>query len=97
MRFLANDIITATADKYQFRVQELKQLSRRKDIVKARHIAMYLCRALTDLSYPELGRLFERHHTTVIHAVDKIRVAVRKDGDLSEEVATIMQHIEKGT
>ncbi len=39
----------------------------------ARHIAMYLCRELTDLSLPKIGQLFgSRDHTTVLHAHRKV-------------------------
>ena len=40
---------------------------------------MYLCKQLTKHSYPEIGRAFGgKHHTTVIHSVEKIRIAGNK-------------------
>ena len=52
---------------------ELKGSHRHKSIVEARQRAMYECqRQRPDLSYPAIGRFFEKDHTTVIHAVRKI-------------------------
>ena len=48
--------------------------NRSRTMVSARHIAMYLCRELTDLSLPKIGREFGgRDHTTVMSADKKIR------------------------
>lgn len=56
---------------------------RKQDIVQARHIAMYLSQELTDKSLPQIGKEFgNSHHTTVMHAVGKIREKIKKDKDL---------------
>lgn len=49
-------------------------LSRRRggNLIAARHIAIYLARTLTDKSYPEIGRLFNRDHTVAMHAYRQI-------------------------
>ena len=45
-----------------------------------RQVAMYLCKRLTKHSYPEIGRAFAgKHHTTVIHSVEKIESLILKD------------------
>jgi chromosomal replication initiator protein len=61
-------------------VNDLRGNRRTQDVTYARHIAMYLSRELTEASLPEIGRRFGgRHHTTVLHAVDKIERQL-KDG-----------------
>ena len=58
---------------FGFTVEEINGKSRRRPLVTARQVAMYVFRELTDLSYPAIAREFGgRDHTTVIHAVEKI-------------------------
>ena len=61
------------AERFGFSVEEIIGKSRRRPLVTARQVAMYVVRELTDLSYPAIAREFGgRDHTTVIHAVEKI-------------------------
>ena len=60
--------------------------SRRQPLVRARQTAMYLCRELTDLSLPKIGRAFGgRDHTTVLHACRKIAELRESSADVSED------------
>ena len=55
---------------------------------------MYLCRENTDLSLPKIGASFGgRDHTTVIHAVDKVRSLMQRDKDVFDQVATLGQEL----
>lgn len=63
-------------------------------IVRPRHIAMYLARTMTLRSLPHLGRCFNRDHTSIKHAVDKMIVCLADDQELAERVAAIRKHIE---
>jgi chromosomal replication initiator protein len=68
------------ARQFGLHVNDLRGNRRTQDIVYARHIAMYLARELTEASLPQIGDRFGgRHHTTVIHGVDKIERQL-KDG-----------------
>jgi chromosomal replication initiator protein len=63
---------------------------RNAEITVPRQVAMYLCREITDLSLPKIGKLFgNRHYSTVIHAVDKIEEQLKYDELLYENVETI--------
>ncbi|MHB1884092.1 MAG: chromosomal replication initiator protein DnaA, partial [Acidimicrobiales bacterium] len=69
----ARQILEMSASHFGFSVEDLCGPSRRRPLVMARQIAMYLFRDLTDFSYPAIGREFGgRDHTTVIHAYEKI-------------------------
>jgi chromosomal replication initiator protein len=57
------------------RIENLRG-DRRGKFARARHIAMYVARKATDVSYPELGRAFGRDHTTVIYAVRSVQKLV---------------------
>jgi hypothetical protein len=68
------DIIHAVCVESGVRRLDLISQRRTKNLVLPRHIAMALCRELTGLSYPTIGRRFGgRDHTTVMHAADKFR------------------------
>ena len=61
------------ANYYNLPVSELKSKNNSHQIAFPRQIAMYLCKQLTRCSLPEIGRRFGgKHHSTVIHAVQKI-------------------------
>jgi chromosomal replication initiator protein len=58
---------------------------------------MYVCRELTDLSYPAIAREFgNRDHTTVIHAVEKIRALMGERRQIYDQVTELMQVIRTG-
>ena len=73
-RITAALIKTTTAEYFDLTLEELCGSSRSRHLVNARQIAMYLCRELTELSLPDIGKEFGgRDHTTVMHAERKIR------------------------
>ena len=90
-------ILQATADMFDFTVEELQGKSRRRPLVTARQIAMYVFRELTDLSYPAIAREFGgRDHTTVMHAVDKIKALMKERRQIYDQVSELVQQIRKG-
>jgi chromosomal replication initiator protein len=90
-------IIEKTSTMFGFSVEEIKGASRRRPLVTARQIAMYVFRELTDLSYPAIAREFGgRDHTTVIHAVDKIGTLMRERRQIYEQVTELIQTIKSG-
>ncbi len=93
----AKVIIDATADMYDFSVEELCGRSRRRPLVTARQVGMYVCRELTDLSYPAIARAYGgRDHTTVIHAVEKIGALMKERRQIYDQVTELIQTI-RGT
>ena len=54
---------------------------------------MYLCKQLTDLSYPEIGRLFnDKHHSTVMYSVEKIEQLRSTDADFARTLDRFLNH-----
>jgi chromosomal replication initiator protein len=73
-KITADTIMKTVAKRYHLSTDELKQNKRSQIIALPRQIAMYLCRDLTELSLPQIGDAFGgRDHSTVIHAVNKIK------------------------
>ncbi len=84
------EIIQATSESFGLSVAELTGPSRRQPLARARQIAMYLCRDLTDQSLPKIGREFGgRDHTTVIHALERVRSLMGSDKDIFDKVSAL--------
>jgi chromosomal replication initiator protein len=93
----AQAILEATAKMFGFTVDELRGKSRRRPLVTARQIGMYVCREMTDLSYPAIAREYGgRDHTTVIHAVDKIANLMGERRQIFDQVTELIQAIKVG-
>jgi chromosomal replication initiator protein len=74
----------AVAEQFGLRLVEIKAKNNSRSIVYPRQIAMYLAKHLTEASLPEIGRQFGgKHHTTVLHSVDKIEGVRKDDKDLN--------------
>jgi chromosomal replication initiator protein len=87
------DIIKHVARHYGLKVTEIKSKSNARQIAFPRQVAMYLCKKLTELSYPEIGKLFnDKHHSTVMYSVDKIDQLRAKDADLDRTVQVMADH-----
>jgi chromosomal replication initiator protein len=77
------DIIKHVARFYGLKLSEIKSRTNSRQIAFPRQVAMYLCKKLTDLSYPEIGRHFnDKHHSTVMYSVEKIEQLRQQDADL---------------
>ena len=87
-------IQTAVANYYNTTVDTLKSKKRSKNIAYPRQIAMYLCRSLTDESFPRIGLEFGgRDHSTVMHACEKIKKDLIDNGQLKEIIDEIKSKI----
>jgi chromosomal replication initiator protein len=87
-------IIKIVAGYFNLKVTDIKSERRHKSVATPRAIAMYLARAHTKDSYPDLARAFGgKHHTTVLSAVQKIADRLRDDAGLRGQIAAIEQQI----
>ena len=83
-------ILSKTSEMYGFSIDELIGGSRRRPLVTARQISMYIFRELTELSYPAIAKEFGgRDHTTVIHAVDKISQLMAERREIYDQVTAL--------
>ena len=65
-----------------------------RNIAGPRQVAMYLCKRLTRHSFPEIGREFGgKHHTTVMHSVDKIETLCKDDRNFHREVKELIDNL----
>jgi len=93
-RITMDSVLRAVADQFQLQPAQLKQKTNTQKIVYPRQIAMYLIKELTHSSLPEIGRVFGgKHHTTVLHSVQKIDDLRQKDADLNRLIHNVIDAI----
>jgi chromosomal replication initiator protein len=94
-RVTMDSIQKAVAEHFQLKPSQLKEKSNTKKIVYPRQVAMYLVKELTSASLPEIGRAFGgKHHTTVIHSVNKIEKDRHIDPDLNRILHKLMDSLQ---
>ena len=87
-------IMATTARFYGFEISDLEAKDRRRPLVLARQVCMYLFRYLTDLSYPDIGRRFGgRDHTTVMYGYEKIKTQMTTEQQIYDDVTSLIQQI----
>lgn len=88
------EIQLTVAQHFGVRLADLKATSRARSIARPRMIAMWLIRDLTEASFPEIGRAFERDHTTVISAVRRVQQWAAEDDDIASTVSVLKMRLE---
>ena len=90
----AAEIIKAVARHYDLKIAEIKSKNNSRQIVIPRQVAMYLCKKLTDLSYPDIGKLFgDKHHSTVMYSVETVQKKREADPDFDRVLQTFEQQL----
>jgi chromosomal replication initiator protein len=85
------EIMRVVATHYGTTVTNLKSKSNAQTVAFPRQVAMFICKELTDLSYPEIGRAFNnKHHSTVMYSVEKIDDKMQNDPQFSRVVESLM-------
>ncbi|MCW5979297.1 MAG: chromosomal replication initiator protein DnaA [Bryobacteraceae bacterium] len=89
-RVTIDSIIRQVAERFALQPSQIKQKTNARKIAYPRQIAMYLAKELTGASLPEIGRVFGgKHHTTVLHSVQKIEKLRLRDPDLNRLIHAI--------
>ncbi|HZO56689.1 MAG TPA: chromosomal replication initiator protein DnaA [Bryobacteraceae bacterium] len=79
-----DSVVRLVADKFSLQPGQIKQKTNAPNIAYPRQVAMYLVKELTNASLPEIGRYFSgKHHTTVLHSIQKIEQLRHRDADLN--------------
>jgi chromosomal replication initiator protein len=92
-RAITIDIIQKfVADYYNLKMADLRSRNNSKSIAMPRQVAMYLCKALTHASLPEIGRSFGgKHHSTVIHSIRKVEELRKRDTDFNSLITNFLE------
>lgn len=87
----SKEVVKAVADFYNLDENTIYEKTRRKEIVKARQMVMYILREEFNVSYPMIGqKLGGKDHTTVIHSYEKIKNDIKNDPLVAEEVERLI-------
>ena len=95
-----SEIQRIVATHYGLRVSDIKAKSNAKNIAFPRQVAMYLCKELTPLSYPEIGKHFSerstdkgKHHSTVMYSVAQIKKKIEADPQFARAVEQLAKQL----
>ena len=87
------DIIAEICKVYRIDDKTIRGQQRDRDAVRSRQIAMYLIRRIKNYSYKDIGREFDRDHTTVMHSIEQVEQRMAKDASFADTVRTITSNI----
>jgi chromosomal replication initiator protein len=88
------NIVEATATEFGLEKDALLARDRRPTVALARQLAMYVARELTPYSLPEIGRrIGNRNHTTVLHAVNRVRAMIQTDPEVEAAVDNLLKRL----
>ena len=86
-------IAGAVCDHFSLRLSDLQSKRRSKNVAVPRQLAMYLCRRLLKASFPHIGELFGRDHSTVIHATTVTQRRIKDDAAFQATVERLERTI----
>ena len=96
-RITVDEVKRCVSRRYGLRPGDLESRSRRSEIVRPRQLAMYAARLLTRKSFPDIGRHFDRDHTTVLHGVEKIAELALTNPEIAAEIEEIKRSLRDWT
>ena len=89
-------IFLSVFKKYGFKREELVSSRRTKELAKARHVSIYLIRTITEMSLPNIGKIFNRDHSTVMASIDLVEKKMISDNSFSLEIESLIKEVENG-
>ena len=93
-RTTIDEIQKKVAEYFNISVKEMQSSRRARTVARPRQVAMYLAKQLTSRSLPEIGRKFDRDHTTVMHAVRKVEELILEDSSVAENVDALRRLVD---
>ena len=93
VQVIADKIFSAVYNKYGFTKTELLGEKRTKNLALARHITIYLIRQITELSYPSIGDIFKRDHTTILASCNQISKKINTDPLFNVEINELIKEV----
>lgn len=88
MRPTISEIVQATAMRFGVATHEIIGGNARKVYARPRQVAMYLARELTSYSTPQIGRAFDRDHTTVLYACKTVDRLALRESELADNLTS---------
>lgn len=92
-RLTADDILKVTEDFFKVSHTDIVGKKRTRNIAHARQTAIYLCRQLLDIPYGDIGKKFNRDHSTIMYSVGNIEAKMKENRVAREEMEALRQII----
>lgn len=93
VQVVVDKIFSAIHNRYGIEKKDLLSSKRTKDVAYARHVCIYLIREITEMSYPSIGKMFNRDHSTILASCDLIAKKINTDPVLSVDVAEMTKEV----
>ena len=93
VQVVVDKIFSAVFNKYNVGKEDLLGPKRNKDIAFARHVCIYLIKEITDMSYPGIGKMFSRDHTTVMASCSLVAGKMANDAMLAVDIAEMIKEV----
>ena len=90
-------IFAAVYRRYGISKEELLGTRRTREIAQARHISIYLIRKVTEMSLPNIGKIFGRDHTTVMSSCEAVEKRLRTDAELVMNINAMIKEVSGDT
>lgn len=95
-KIVPNDIINVVSKFYNINADDMLSAKRNKEVVFARMVAIYLCREITDLSLPAIGKLFNKDHSSIFYSNSKIAsIVAENENNILENLENIKDNLNK--
>ena len=90
---MVDRIISAVSKKHGVSADDIQSKKKTDAVSKARHVAIYITRKITGLSYPEIGKIFNRDHATVIASFNKVEINIKTVNNYEGEIEALIKEI----
>lgn len=90
---MVEKILMHVSKKYGISIDDIKSKKKTDSIANARHISIYIIRRLTDLSLKDIGKIFDRNHSTVISSINKIELNIKTVKNFEGEINQLIKEI----
>ena len=89
-------IFSAVYKKYHVRREDIVGSRRTKEVAMARHITIYMIRTITDMSFPNIGKIFNRDHSTIMSSIETVERRKATDHVFALELAELRKDVVGG-
>ncbi len=93
--FATDKIFEMVCSRYGVSVEDVMSQKRNQDIVHARHIVLYYMRKLLDMTFPNIGKTMNMHHSTVMAAIEKLDGKMKEDPSFEMEITELGKDIKR--
>jgi chromosomal replication initiator protein len=90
---LVDKILSVVAKKNGLSPDDLKSKKRQDNIAKARHVAIYITRNLTNLPLQTIAKIFNRDHSTIMSSIDKVEIDLKTKKNAQAEILAMIKEI----